>query len=880
MLAAFADDLRRLRRAVGAPSYRALAGRANFSSSTLCTAANGGQLPSLAVTLAYVGACGGDSAAWEHRWREVAAKLATDGAARTVGGNTGATPAGPRELPADVPGFTGRDAELAELDGLIRRPGTRSSAIVIAAVSGTAGVGKTALAVHWAHRVGDLFPDGHLYVDLRGYDPELPMEPAEALARLLRALGVSGADVPHDLAERAARYRTVLAGRRVLVLLDNARSAEQVRMLLPGSSSCLVLVTSRDTLPGLVVRHGAHRINLDLLPGDDAVELMRTFVGERVDAELEGALDLVGWCARLPLALRIAAELAVSRSATPLKALADELADEDGRLSLLDDGADERTAMSAVFSWSYHHLSPDAAQMFRLLGLHPGPDIDMYATAALAGVDVGRAGALLGVLTRAHLLHQPTPGRFAMHDLLRAYAYQRAMEDGLSDEDAALIRSSHYYLGTAATAMDVLYPAERHRRPRVPTPRAPAPLGDAAAARAWLGAERANLVASTAYAASNGWPTQASYFALTLWRYLDMGAYYTDAVEVHSHALRAAREHGDRYGEGTALHNLGRIWWRWSRSDDALHHFRQALAIRRQVGDRVGEADTLSNIGNVYWRLGRNDEALDWYRRALVVHREVGDRAGQAVALGNVGVAQERLGRYTDALDHYGQALAIHREIGNRPGEGRSLDASGNVYWRLGRNDEALDHYRQALVIHRETGNRIWEASALDNLGNAYRQAGRYAEAVDHYQSALVMARELRSREGEAETLDNLGTVYRRLGRLAEALDHHQRSVTISREIGAVRLEARALNSIAETLRNMGRLGEALTHHTAALAPADASGDLDERARAHDGAASVLHLTGDITGAQEHWREALAIYVKLGLPDAERIRGFLDNSVH
>jgi len=299
----------------------------------------------------------------------------------------------PAQLPGDVDVFTGRAAELAELDRLLTtapirtdaadKAGGDSTSVVISAVSGTAGVGKTALALRWAHQVRAEFSDGQLYVNLRGYDPDQPLSAGYALAGFLRALGVPGAEIPPEVDERAAAYRSLLDGRRILIVLDNASSVEQVRPLLPGTPSALVVVTSRDALAGLVARHGARRLDLDLLPPEDAVALLRALIGERAEAEPDVAVTLAGQCVRLPLALRVAAELAAARPSTSLAQLVGELADEQRRLELLDAGGDPRTAVRAVFSWSYRHLPAEAARAFRLIGLHPGPDLDPYATAAL-----------------------------------------------------------------------------------------------------------------------------------------------------------------------------------------------------------------------------------------------------------------------------------------------------------------------------------------------------------------------------------------------------------------------------------------------------------------------------------------------------------------
>jgi tetratricopeptide (TPR) repeat protein len=528
----------------------------------------------------------------------------------------------PHQLPSDVYGFTGRTAELAQLDALLA--GTQgTAAVVITLVTGTAGVGKTALAVRWAHSVGDRFPDGQLYVDLRGFDPDQPMSPADALAAALRALGVDGPDLPAETAERSARYRTMLAGRRVLIVLDNAYAVDQIRPLLPGGGSCFVVVTSRDSLTGLVVRHGARRLDLDLLPVADGVNLLRRLVGGRVDADPGAAAALVRCCARLPLALRIAAEFAGSRPSTPLAGHVAELADERGPLDRLDLGADERTAVRAVFSWSYRRLPPVAARLFGLLGTCPAPDVDGYAVAALLGTDLEAARQPLDTLIRAHLVREGAPGRYRMHDLLRAYAAECADAGAAPDRRAALTRLVHYYLSTVADAMGTLYPAEQHRRPRVPAFTGPAPpVTTEGRAREWLEAEQANLVAVTGFAAAGGWPTQAGYLAQTLWRHLDTGAHYDDALAVNEHGLRAAREHDDRYGEAVAQQGVGIACYRLGRYEEAVGHLQEALVAFRKAGFPMREAEALHDLGldgmaGILHAPGEPDRARAHWQEAL-----------------------------------------------------------------------------------------------------------------------------------------------------------------------------------------------------------------------------------------------------------------------
>jgi hypothetical protein len=432
----------------------------------------------------------------------------------------------PRELPADVAAFTGRIAELAQLTALLvttsrarSRVGAAmpaagalpTTSVVMSAISGTAGVGKTALAVHWAHQVADRFPDGQLYVNLRGYDSSQPLTPADALSGFMRSLGVPGKDIPPELDERAARYRSLLSGRRMIVVLDNARDVSQVRPLLPGSPGCVAIVTSRDSLAGLVAREGARRLDLDLLPPDDSVSLLRALIGHRVDADSPAAAELARQCARLPLALRIAAELAAARPAVPLGALVDELAGQQQRLDLLGAGGDVGTAVRAVFSWSCETLSEGAARMFRLLGVHPGPHITAEAAASLAGVPVGQSRAALAELTRSHLVTELSNGRFAFHDVLRAYAAERAaITESEGERRNAISRVLDHYLHAACAADQLLYPV---RRPITLAPCGPAVilarLASHTEALAWLDAEHDALMAAVGMAANHGFDTHA-----------------------------------------------------------------------------------------------------------------------------------------------------------------------------------------------------------------------------------------------------------------------------------------------------------------------------------------------------------------------------------
>jgi tetratricopeptide (TPR) repeat protein len=776
-LAEFADALRQLRREAGNPGYRVLARRTGYGTTTLWEATSGRTVPTLAVTLAYVAACGGDAAEWERRWQRLV-ESRDDGPVEPA---VAPEPVRPHQLPFDVYGFTGRSNELSRLDALLDETAEGAApAVVISAVSGTAGVGKTALAVHWAHRVADRFPDGELYLDMRGYDPDQPVQPADALAASLRALGLDGNDIPEELAERAARYRTLLANRRMLLVLDNVYSVDQVRPLLPGTGTCFVVVTSRDSLAGLVVRHGARRIDLDLLSSSEALALLRTLVGERVDAEPEAALAMVEWCARLPLALRIAAELIASRPTIPLKQLVAELADERGRLDRLEMASDDRTAVRAVFSWSYQQLPVEAARTFRLLGLHPGPDIDRYAVAALDDVDLDTARQSLDVLVRANLIQESAPGRYSMHDLLRAYSAERADAEAAEDRRAALTRLLHHYLSAAGAAMDVLFPAERHRRPRPPVPVGPVPPVELAAqARVWLDAERVNLVAAIGYAADHGWPTQAGYLAATVARYLELATHYTDALTVHGHALQAAREHGDHYSQSMAYLNLGQACYYLGRYEEAAGHFQRAATGFRQESDGINETRAATNLGVMYAQLGRYDEALAQYQRALVLAREVGDRVQATVLLGWVGHELGRQGRYDEGIDHLQRALTGFREIDFPMREAEVLTDLAEVHLWAGRYEDVLRLTDQALAIERRHGNPYGETHALNIQAEGQRARGRFDEALGGHRAALDLGREIDHREDQARALDGIATILHAQGELAAAREHWREALDL-----------------------------------------------------------------------------------------------------
>ena len=732
----------------------------------------------------------------------------------------------PAQLPADVAGFTGRVAELGMLDAMLERG--EPATVIISAISGTAGVGKTALAIHWAHQVRNRYPDGQLYVNLRGYDPEQPMTPGQALAGFLDGLGVPGHDIPLDLDQRAARFRSETAHRRLLIVLDNASSAEQVRPLLPGGSSCTVLVTSRDSLAALVAVHGAHRIDLDLLPDADALALLRRLIGRRIDTDAAAGALLSRQCARLPLALRVAAELAASRPGEPAKELVAELADEQQRLDLLDAGGDPRAAVTAVFSWSYRNLPADTARMFRLLGLHPGQDLDAYAAAALAGTTVDRARRLLGSLLRAHLV-QPTAAssyasRYAMHDLLKAYAAQLARaHDAEPDRRAAVGRLIDYYLGAAVTAMNRLHPAEIDHRPEVPEPTGPA-LGTATRARSWLDEQRATLTSIAAHSAEHGWPERAVQLSITLYRYL-YGGHHAEAIIVHERARVAAASCGDHAGQAHALVSLAVTNALGGRPGDAVELLQQAVAIYRELDDGYGLARALHNLGCVEERAGDYRSALGHMAESVRVARAAAARDATASALGSLGYTATIVGRHTVAAAALEQAICIDRELGNVWNLTRSLTNLGLVHHHRGDYPSAVDCHRQAAEVARDNGDKLAEAHAIAGLADVDLRTGRPAEAAQRFDQALAQ--------------------------FLSAGDHHN--------------EAWALNGLGESERVTGHPHAAARRHTEALTVATRISYLPQQLRAHEGLALAYADLADDNAAHRHDQLASALHDRLDI---------------
>ncbi|QFZ20907.1 ATP-binding protein [Saccharothrix syringae] len=775
-LDAFVDELNRLRRCAGAPSLNQIAASATaighpLARSTVSDKLNAKSLPEWDFVVAFVRACLAhadragsrvpeelaDLARWDAaHWdllRSIDGDRSTDRLAVAAQGEVRRRQARsrspehdawvvPRQLPAPVPRFAGRVGHLARLAELVDDP-RPVPAMVITAIGGTAGVGKTALAVHWANQVADRFPDGQLYVNLRGFDAvSSRVDPSVALRGFLEALGVPGERVPTDPGAQTGLYRSLLIGRRVLVLLDNARDAEQVRPLLPGSPGCLVLVTSRQQMTGLVAAEGAHPVVLDLLSDAEAWDMLALRLGaRRVEAEPGAVRRIVTASAGLPLALAVVAARAQTFPGFPLSRLADEL--DEARL---DGFADAEPALDIrfVFSWSCRRLEAPAARLFRLLGLHPGGGIGPHAAASLAGQPVAETRRQLAVLAHANLVSEPSPGRYAMHDLLRAYAAEQAeVVEGAPGRRRALVRVLDHYLHAAHAADLLLHP----HRDAIALP----PLPDGVTlpvfagreqAWAWLTAERQVLLNAIDLAA-DGFDTHAWQLAWSMSTYLDRTGAWAEQSRVQRIAVAAGARQADPDAQARARRNWAVACLRRKRYAEADEHLRLALDLYDELGDHVGAARTVLNLGILAEQQADFPAALGHAQRAFDRFALAGHVHGQANALNNIGWYHSRLGDHESALEHCGRALALQQEVGNTYWQAHTWDSLGSAHHHLRRYQEAIRCFGQALALWRETGERFFEATTLTHLGDSRHAVGDAGGARSAWLRAAAILDEL-----------------------------------------------------------------------------------------------------------------------------------------
>ena len=648
------------------------------------------------------------------------------------------------QLPPDVKHFSGRHAELATLDGLLplaeQEPPHAATTCVI---SGTGGVGKTSLAVHWAHRARERFPDGQLYVDLQGFSPAAtPMPLTEAVRILLGFLRPPHNRIPSTLEEQIRLYRNVLAGKRVLVLLDNVREPDQVRPLLPPSPESLTLVTSRTVLTGLIAAEGAQLLRLAPLSDAQAGELLEHRLGKaRITGEREAVDDIIRACAGLPLALGIVAARAIVDAGLSLAALAEELQPEATRLDALQT-EEVKTDLREVFGASYRVLAPRAAEALALLGLVPGPDTSLLAAASLIGRSVPRTRTLLRTLETAHLLHQHVPGRYRMHDLVRLYAIERAALDlSVDDRTAAVRRLVDFFLHTSYAADRLLSP---HRRGAIeldpPTAgHLPHVLADAAAARAWFGAEHACLLAAQQLAVKHGLHDAVWQLAWTLNTFHLRHNLLQDSVSTWRTASTAA-EHLHDPAVHALIHQMsGRACAGAGHHAESLSHFAEALDLYERSGDITGQAHVRHSLGVAWEDQDEHERALFHLELALRLYKDLDDAVAAGNALNSLGWNQALLADFATARTHCEQALALLRRHGDRVGEAAALDSLGYIAGNTGQHAQALDYYHHSLTLRRENGNTSQEAETLSHLGDTYHALGRHVEASQAWRQALAI---------------------------------------------------------------------------------------------------------------------------------------------
>lgn len=740
-LAEFIGLLGELRAWAGMPSYRVLAKRVGstmrpprvVSTSTVVDAFKAGRRRlDLDLVMAIVRALGVDETD-AAGWRDSCVRVHREAKSSSAVGQPleGAPP--PAELSADLTDFTGRVNEAERLVAILKAAPSESAApVILSAISGAGGMGKTSLAVHVAHRVVQEFPDGQLMVDLYGADAE-PTASHQVLARFLRALGVAPDRVALDPDERAAQYRSLLAQRRVLILLDNVRDSAQVRPLLPGTGSCRILITSRSTLPGL---DGALRVSLTSLDPDDSLELFTRIVGhDIVAAEPDAVHALLEICSGLPLAVRIAASRLAAGIHGSVRELAQRLADERSRLDGL---TVEDRAVRTTFAVSYRGLPDAQARAFRLLAVSECPSVTVPAAAALLALSQDVTQRLLDALVSIHLLQSPRPGCYEFHDLLRLFAAECATADETAAaRDAALHRLLLWYLHSSAAASRRLNPSRRHVTLETPDPDwSPLEFDDSGTAIAWCEAERTNLCAAAAQAARTGRHEIGWKLPITMWDLFHMRLWQQDGVRCYESALACAQALHDRRAEAWVLVSLSSAYQEALRLSEAADCLDRALKLRRVLGDRHGQGSCLLNLGYVYTEMGRSAEAVGLLEQALGIFRDLGSPAGEAAARTNLGVALQLLGDYRAAVEHHRQAGDFFVRTGDDFNTGRTLTNLAVTLFQLGSLDEAADHAERAVRANRDNGNPVDEGYALDTLGQVHAARGDRPRARRLWQDA------------------------------------------------------------------------------------------------------------------------------------------------
>jgi tetratricopeptide (TPR) repeat protein/transcriptional regulator with XRE-family HTH domain len=800
-----------------------------------------------------------------------------DPAVQAPGARYGALPAVPaaamRMLPRDVAGFTGRAAELGRLLAVLDDTAPCGGVVGIHAIGGMAGIGKTTLAVHAAHRLAGRFPDGQIFLPLHAHTPgQRPVNPADALASLLEAAGIDGRRIPAGLEARAACWRDYLAGRKVLLVLDDAAGHEQVRPLLPGAAGSLVLITSRRRLAAL---EDAAVISLGTLSPEEAVALLARLADRPELAASTGpAGDIARLCGYLPLAIGMLARQLQHHPSWTSAALAADLAAAKERLELIHA---ENLSVAAAFGLSYRDLTAGQRRLFRALGLHPGPDIDGYAAAALAGTGLAAARRNLGALYDQHLITEPARGRYRLHDLIREHARALAADDDPAGRDAAAGRLLDYYLHTALAASTHIPAliAARARTPAVQPPAHAPQISGPSQATAWLEAERANLHAAVDYAAASARTLHATGIAAAIAGFLYLRGHWDEAIALQQTALTAARQAEDRPGQARALLLLGGAQVMTSDFPAGIASLTRALVLYRDLGDQAGQGEALNSLGLQHHVTADYPAAADCHQQALALFRDIGHRRGQAESLNELGSVHLVSGKYPAAKAFLQQALDLFRAIGHRSGEGDALTDLGVVQRLTGDYPSAAASLQQALMLYRDLGDRYKQAFAVNEIGVVLRLTGDYAAAVSCHQQALEQFSDLSELPGQGYARNELGLAQQLSGDYVAAAASHREALRLFLDLGDRYGQAETLNSLGELSSRSPANQQGRDQHAQAAAIARDIGAPMEEARALEGIGRCHLQAGHVGEGVDRLQEALTIYQRIGAPGTRRVQATL-----
>ena len=790
-------------------------------------------------------------------------------------GGAGWSAAAIRTLPRDIAAFTGRQAELDQLMQRWAAAADDGPVVSVHAIGGMAGIGKTTFAVHAAHQLAESFPDGQFFLPLHAHTPgQRPVSPAEALASLLLTAGVPAAQILPGVDARAARWRDHVAGKKVLLVLDDAAGHEQVRPLLPGRPGSLVLITSRRRLAAL---EDAAVVSLDTLAPGEAAGLLACLADRSdVTAGDPGVGQLAALCGYLPLAAGMIGRQLAHHPAWTVAGLAADLAAARDRLELI---AAENVSVAAAFGLSYQDLADGQRRLFRRLGLHPGPDIDAHAAAAVDDTTPSQARRGLEALYDQHLITQPAPGRYRFHDLLREHARALAAADDSAESDAAAGRLLDYYLHTALAANEHIASSSWNLVvSSLPSARPPACAPSVSTPRqaaAWLEEERANLHAAAGYAAATGQPRHAMLIPAAMADFLEVRGHWDQGLALHQSALDAARQAGDPPGQARGLMLLANMQAVTGHLTAAAATFQQARVVYSDLGDRAGQADAINGLGFVHGSTSEFAPAIACHQQALESFCDLGHRRGQAEALTGLGKVYSLTGNYPAATASCQQALELFRDAGHRHGQANSLSALGTVHRLTGDYPAAVTTLRQAMTLSRDLDDRHGQALILDELGVVQRLTGDHRSATAMHQEALEKFRSLGDHSGEAYTLNQLGLAQQLTGDYPAAAASHQQALHLYRDLGHLYEQAEVLNSLGELSSRTGASQQARDHHSQALAIARDLGVHLEEARALESIGNS-HLHDATPGrAAAPLRQALAIYQRIGTPGTQRVQEIL-----